>query len=175
MNRTIGVSRFAHFFIADKKSSWFWLIVRVYLGYEWLMAGWEKFINPAWIGSSAGAGISGFVQGALAKTAGVHPDVQMWYASFLQSSVLSHSVIWSYAITFGEIAVGVGLILGCLTGIAAFFGVFMNLNFLLAGTVSVNPIMALLGIGVLLARRVAGHIGLDHWVRPWLMKCDKSP
>jgi len=95
----------------------------------------------------------------------------MWYAGFLQSAVQAYPIIWSYAITYGEIAVGLGLIVGCFTGAAAFFGIFMNLNFLLAGTVSVNPIMALLGIGVLLARRVAGYIGLDYWIRPWAMKC----
>ncbi len=164
MERTVRVSSFTHFFVADTRSSWFWLIVRIYLGWEWVMAGWEKYTNPAWVGSSAGAGISGFVQGALAKTGGLHPDVQWWYADFLQATVLAHPIIWSYAITFGEIAVGLGLIAGCLTGVAAFFGVFMNLNFMLAGTVSVNPIMALLGISVILARRVAGYIGLDYWV-----------
>ena len=33
----------------------------------------------------------------------------------------------------------------------------MNLNFLLAGTVSTNPIMLVLALGIILARRVAGH------------------
>jgi len=173
MNRSIEISRFSHFFIADTKSSWFWLIVRVYLGWEFLMAGWAKFTSAAWLGSSAGAGISGFVQGALAKTGGLHPDVQLWYASFLQTAVEAHPILWSYVITYGEIAVGLGLIFGCLTGVAAFFGIFMNLNFLLAGTVSVNPIMAFLGIGILLARRVSGRVGLDYWVRPLMNKCCK--
>jgi len=174
MKRSIEVSKCTHFFVANTKSSWLWLIIRVYLGWEFLIAGWEKFTSPAWIGSSVGTGISGFVQGALAKTGGLHPDVQMWYASFLQTAVSAHPVVWSYAITYGEMAVGLGLIFGCLTGVAAFFGIFMNLNFMLAGSISTNPILALLGIGILLARRVSGHIGLDYWVRPRMEKCCRS-
>ena len=52
------------------------------------MAGWEKVTNPAWFGGDAGAAMQGFVQGALGKTTGLHPDVQMWYAAFLKGAVL---------------------------------------------------------------------------------------
>src|SRR3989338_8315755 len=109
-NYTLEQSRFSHFFLASAKSAPFWFLVRLYVGYEWLIAGWEKVTNPAWFGSGAGAAMQGFVQGALGKTAGLHPDVQMWYASFLQSAVLPHLNAWSNAITLGELAVGLGLI-----------------------------------------------------------------
>jgi len=142
---------------ANTSSSWFWLIVRLYVGYEWFMAGWEKFHNPAWVGSNAGTAVKGFLMGALNKTSGAHPDVQGWYASFIQNAALPNTALLSHLITYGEIAVGVALILGIFTGIAAFFGTFMNLNFLLAGTVSTNPI---------LAWRVAGWMGLDRWILP---------
>ncbi|MEX1027935.1 MAG: DoxX family protein, partial [Candidatus Paceibacterota bacterium] len=52
--------------------------------------------------------------------------------------------------------------------IAAFFGLFMNLNFMLAGTVSSNPILFTLAIGLVLAWKVAGHWGLDRWLLPKL-------
>jgi thiosulfate dehydrogenase [quinone] large subunit len=55
-----------------------------------------------------------------------------------------------------------------LTGIAAFFGVFMNLNYLLAGTVSVNPVLGFLGIFLVLAWRVAGYYGVDRYLLPLL-------
>lgn len=144
----------------------FWLIVRIYLGWQWLSAGYGKMLNPAWFGSSAGAALQGFVQGALTKTGGAHPDVQMWYASFLQSTVLPHLVLWSNAVTLGEIAIGLGLIVGLCTGVAAFFGFFMNLNFLLAGAVSTNPIMLVLALGIINAHRVAGYWGLDRFAMP---------
>src|SRR5215211_1576610 len=38
------------------------------------------------------------------------------------------------------------LILGAFTGIAAFFGVFMNASFIFAGTAGANPLMALVAI-----------------------------
>lgn len=172
---TIQQSRFAHFLTADTASAPFWLIVRLYLGYEWVMAGYGKMLNPAWFGSTAGAALQGFVQGAVAKTAcapgiaaaACHPDVQMWYASFLQSTVLPHLVLWSNAVTLGETAIGLGLIFGLCTGAAAFFGFFMNLNFLLAGTVSTNPIMLVLALGILSAHRVAGDLGLDRFAKPF--------
>jgi len=153
----------------------FWLAVRVYLGGQWLMAGYEKLINPAWFGSEAGAALGGFIQGALAKTSGLHPDVQGWYASFLQSVVLPHITVWSNAVTVGELLIGLGLIVGLCTFAAAFFGFFMNINFLLAGTVSVNPIWLLLALGIMLAHNVAGSWGLDRFARPYLhQKCCAS-
>jgi len=69
-------------------------------------------------------------------------------------------------IAWGEVIVGAALILGLFVGLAAFFGSFMNLNFLLAGTVSVNPIMITLGVFLILAWRVAGYWGLDRFVLP---------
>jgi len=71
-------------------------------------------------------------------------------------------------VTFGEVAVGIGLIIGLLTGIAAFFGVFMNMNFLLAGAVSINPIIGGLAIFLVLAWRIAGYYGVDRWLLPLL-------
>jgi thiosulfate dehydrogenase [quinone] large subunit len=50
----------------------------------------------------------------------------------------------------GEVAVGAALILGFLTGIAAFFGGLMNANYLLAGTVSTNPILFILATWLVL-------------------------
>jgi thiosulfate dehydrogenase [quinone] large subunit len=55
--------------------------------------------------------------------------VQGWYASFLNTFVIPHPAIWAYLITFGELLVGVGMIVGCLSGIilawriAGYYGV----------------------------------------------------
>ena len=161
-------SWFPHFFFTNTASAPLWFVVRMYVGYEWLTAAMEKATNPAWFGSGAGSALNGFVQGALAKTAGAHPNVQMWYASFLKSTVLPNLVTWSNAIAVGEVLVGIGLIVGAVTGVAAFFGLFMNLNFMLAGTVSINPILFVLSVFLILAWRVAGYWGLDKYVLPHL-------
>src|SRR2546430_1183256 len=57
---------------------------------------------------------------------------------------------------------------GCLTGIAAFFGVFLNMTFLLSGAVSINPVIGFLALFLILAWRIAGYWGLDRWVLPLL-------
>ncbi len=158
----------ARFLFSDTRMAWLWLVVRVYVGYQWVQAGLEKLENPAWVGAQAGTGMAGFAKGALAKTTGAHADVAGWYGSFLQNVVLPNATMWSYMITFGEILVGLGLIFGCLTGVAAFFGSFMSANFLFAGTVSINPMMFVLASWLVLSWRVAGYFGLDYFVLPLL-------
>jgi thiosulfate dehydrogenase [quinone] large subunit len=155
--------------------AWFWGVIRIYVGWQWLVAGIDKFSNPAWNGEGAGTALSGFIQGALTKTGGAHPDVSGWYASFLQNVVLPHAATWSHIVTYGEILVGAALIIGLLTGIAAFFGLFMNLNFLFAGAVSVNPLLFVLSIGIMLAWKIAGYIGVDRFLLPKLGTPWESP
>jgi thiosulfate dehydrogenase [quinone] large subunit len=158
----------AKILFADTRWAWIWVIPRLYLGYEWVTAGWGKVTNPAWTGSEAGSALSGFLQGAVTQATGAHPNVQGWYASFLQNIILPHAGVWTYLVAYGEFLVGLGLILGCLTGIAAFFGIFMNMNYLLAGAVSTNPILLSIGILIILAWKTAGWWGLDRWVLPAL-------
>lgn len=158
----------SRFLFGDTRLSVVWLLIRLYVGWEWLFAGWEKVISPAWVGPQAGSALRGFLMGALKKTAGEHPDVSSWYAQFLQTAVLPNASFFSHLVAYGEVLVGVALILGLFTGIAAFFGAFMNMNYLFAGTVSVNPLLFLLELFLILAWRVAGYIGLDRHVLPAL-------
>jgi thiosulfate dehydrogenase [quinone] large subunit len=148
--------------------AWIWFFLRIYAGWEWLSAGWSKLQSSAWVGANAGSALSGFINHSLTLTGGEHPAVQTWYAWFLQNVVLPNVHAWSYLVAWGEFLVGVGLILGIFTGIAAFFGVFMNTNYLLAGSVSLNPILLIVGIGLLLAWKTAGWWGVDRWLLPVL-------
>lgn len=152
----------------DIRWAWLWLILRLYLGWEWVQAGWHKVISPVWTGDKAGTAITGFVTSALTKTGGEHPDVQAWYAWFLQHLVLPSPAFWSYLVAWGELLVGVALILGIFTGIAAFFGSFMNVNYLLAGAVSTNPVLFAIATWLVLAWKTAGWWGLDRWLLPAL-------
>lgn len=156
------------FIFADTRLAWIWLLIRIYVGYEWINAGWEKVNNPVWVGSKAGVALQGFIAGALKKSAGEHPDVTGWYASFLQNVVAHNAATFSNFVAYGEILVGLGLIFGIFTGLAAFFGAFMNMNYLFAGTVSSNPILFLLQLFLILAWRVAGFFGLDRYILPLL-------
>ena len=152
----------------DTRWAWLWLILRLYAGWEWLRAGWEKVISPAWVGGQAGTALTGFLKNAESLATGAHPAVQGWYAWFIEHVVMPNVTVWSYVVSFGELLVGVALILGIFTGIAAFFGGFMNANYLLAGSVSTNPILYTLAILLLLAWKIAGWWGLDRWVLPAL-------
>ena len=42
------------------------------------------------------------------------------------------------------------------------------MSFLLAGSASTNPIMFAMAIGVILAWKVAGYVGVDRWLLPRL-------
>jgi thiosulfate dehydrogenase [quinone] large subunit len=119
-------------------------------------------------GPTGGTAIKTFLTAALEKATGAHPDVSGWYATFIRDFVLQHIATFSHLVSFGEFVVGICLILGLFTGIAAFFGAFMNMNYLLAGTVSINPVLLFLSLFILMAWRVAGWWGLDRYVLPAL-------
>jgi thiosulfate dehydrogenase (quinone) large subunit len=170
--RYFSEPRAAKWLYGGTQAAWIWLVVRVYLGYEWINAGWPKLLgseHSAWIGN--GTAVKGYLTLASTKlTQGDHPAVAYgWYSSFLNwvvSSGLYHAVAWVVAV--GEVAVGIALILGAFTGIAAFFGVVMNFNYMFAGSAGVNPLFAIFGIFLILAWRVAGYYGLDRWLLPGL-------
>jgi len=55
-----------------------------------------------------------------------------WYKGFLEETVLPDSALFATLQTFAEAAVGLGLILGLLTGLTALVGLFLSLNYGLA-------------------------------------------
>jgi thiosulfate dehydrogenase [quinone] large subunit len=157
----------AKFYLGSSGAAALWFVVRMNVGAQWFLAGWEKVQSPDVWGTS-GTALKGFVTGALKGSSGPHPSVQGWYANFLHDFVLPNAGTFSFLVTWGEVAVGVGVLLGALTGIAAGFGVLMNLNYLLAGTVSINPVLGTFGLFLCFAWRVAGQIGLDRFLLPAL-------
>jgi thiosulfate dehydrogenase [quinone] large subunit len=159
----------ARFLFQSTSASWVWLVVRVIAGFEFLSHGWQKVNTPAWVDGS-GKAILGFWNTALGTTPTGAPVVTYdWYRSFLQFLVSINAESWfSYVIVGGELAVGLGLILGAFVGLAATGGLLMNMAFLLAGTTSTNPILAAMGVLLILAWKNAGYIGLDRYLLPLL-------
>lgn len=160
--------RISKLFFASTKLSALWLIIRVYVGWQWFVAGLEKVQSPLWVGEKSGVALTGFLHGALAKTGGAHPDVSGWYGAFLSNFVLQNTSLFSHLVAYGELLVGIALIIGAFTGIAAFFGAFMNMNYLLAGTISTNPVLFFFELFLILAWRVAGWWGADRYLLPLL-------
>jgi thiosulfate dehydrogenase [quinone] large subunit len=99
-----------------------------------------------------------------------HPAVAFgWYRSFLQFMLDQGWYTWfGPLVAVGETLIGIALILGALTGIAAIAGAFMNWNFIMAGSASTNGLLLVLAILIVLAWKVAGWWGLDRWLLPLL-------
>jgi thiosulfate dehydrogenase (quinone) large subunit len=143
-------------------------VLRLYLGYSWFTAGFHKI--------TGGFDAAGFLKGAIANPV-KGPDGAMvfsWYVDFLKHFALPNVDVFNTMVPWGETLIGLGLILGCLTTTAMFFGLVMNFSFFLAGTVSHNPRDIFLGFIILTAGYNAGRIGLDRWVVPFVRKMSKK-
>jgi thiosulfate dehydrogenase [quinone] large subunit len=141
-----------------------WTILRVYLGYNWVISGLGKVYGTGadvWIGSQAGVAITGFLNGALAKTSGAHPDVQPWYAWFINHVALPNAKIFGFMVAWGELLVGIALILGMFTSLALLASLLLNFNYMFAGSVSVNPMFIIEALILLWTGWAAYYWGLD--------------
>lgn len=143
----------------------FLTLIRLYVGWKWLDAGWHKITG----GFDAG----GFLKNAVAKPIADKATGELiypTYTAFIENFALPNVKLINIMIPYGEFLVGLGLILGCLTTAAMFFGLLMNFMFMFAGTVSTNPWMILLGFIILAAGANAGKFGADYYVLPYLRK-----
>lgn len=150
----------------DSRLAPLWLVVRVWLGFQWVEAGLHKVESAAW--TVTGDALKGFWTGAVAIPAEGRPPISFdWYRSFLQFLLDNQAYTWfAKLVAYGEVLVGIALILGAFTGIAAFFGALMNFNFMLAGSASTNPVLFALALGLIMAWKIAGYIGLDYFLLP---------
>jgi thiosulfate dehydrogenase [quinone] large subunit len=102
---------------AHSLSAWFVLALRLMMGYAFLHAGVSKLLT--WPFDAAGylvgaAGNSGSPLAGLYVWMGTTP----WFVEFV-----------NLAVPFGQVAIGLGLLVGAFTRLAAFFGAFMMLMF----------------------------------------------
>jgi len=158
----------ARFLFSDTRFSVVWLVIRVLVGWQWLSSGWGKLQNVAWTqtGDALKASWTNMVK--IPET-GKPPITFDWFRSFIQSMLDAGAYTWfSKLVVFGEIAVGVALILGMFVGVAAFFGGFMNWNFIMAGSASTNGLLLVAAMFLLLAWKTAGYIGVDKYLLPRL-------
>jgi thiosulfate dehydrogenase (quinone) large subunit len=129
----------------------------------------EKLSNPK--GTVTGEALRGFWESAVRIPAppARPPIAYEWYRDFISAMLSGGHYVWfAKLVVFAELLIGVALILGAFTGIAAFFGGFMNWNFVMAGTASANGLMFAIATWLVLAWKNAGWIGLDRWLLPWL-------
>jgi len=159
--------RMADWLYRSSAASVIWLVVRVVLGYWWLNAGYQKIWGSEraafWFGG--GAGVKGFATaGITGSTTGKGGASYGWWAGFLHNFVLPNASWIAKVIAISEVAIGIALILGLLTGLAAIGALLLNLIYMFTGSAGVNPAYAILAVLLILAWRNAGSLGLDRFV-----------
>jgi thiosulfate dehydrogenase [quinone] large subunit len=166
---TIPDPPLARTLFSTTKFAWLWAIVRIYLGYSWLDAGWHKITGDGWL-NNGGAALKGFWTKAAAIPETGKPAITYdWYRAFIQFMLDNGWYSWfAPLVALGEFMIGVALILGAFVGIAAFFGAFLNWNFVMAGAASTNGMLFAIAVVLILAWKVAGWYGLDRFLLPIL-------
>jgi len=100
--------------------NWPILLLRVYTGVFFAYYGFGKIV-----GGFAGDNLGGFLTGRA-------EDSVAWYRAILEVVVVPLQGFFAFLVAYGELALGMALIIGLATRYAAFFGAFMVLNFWLA-------------------------------------------
>ncbi len=159
----------SRFLFNDTRMAPVWFLARLYVGWAWLDAGFHKLQDPGW--TVTGAALKAFWTSAVK----LPPDVPRaaitydWYRGFLKLLLDAGTYTWfAKLVAFGEFMVGLALIIGLFTGFAALIGAFMNMNFMLAGSSSTNPVLLVIAVLILMAWKVAGIIGVDRVLLPAL-------
>jgi thiosulfate dehydrogenase (quinone) large subunit len=132
-----------------------WLAIRVWLGIMWIQAGWAKLFgaeNPYFLHHN-GAGVAGFAaHGAPAYT---------WWGSFLHSFVVPNAGWIGVLVAVSEFTIGVALVAGLFTRIAALGSLALLFTYVMSGTASVCAWYALFAIVILTMWRTSSWIGVD--------------
>jgi thiosulfate dehydrogenase [quinone] large subunit len=160
--------RFARFLGRATLAAPLWLGIRLFLAYDWWNAGFHKLTDPKWFVTGESL-MSSWTRSVTPAASGAAPASYEFYRNFLQLLLDTHAYTWfSKVIIFGELAVGLGLLFGALTGFAAAGGILMNTSFMFAGSLSSNPLLLLLEIVIVWAWRSAGWLGVDRVLLPRL-------
>jgi len=153
-----------YFLRNNRTVSYILLVLRIYIGYEWFMAGVSK------LSMQGGFHAEGMISGALQQGTPDQPFAYPWFQSFLSMTTDGgqNAGFFNFVVLWGEMFVGLGLMFGMFTLAAAFFGLVMNFTYLLSGVVSVNPTFIVIQFIILVAGFNAAKVGLDYWVTPYL-------
>lgn len=130
--------------------------LRAFIGIGWIRAYAEKATDPNWIG---GGTLTEFLNGHLASDQMPFP----FYRDLTTDYFLPHAAALAWIVLLGQLMAGLGILTGTLTTAALLGGLFMNVNFVLAGATDPSPFYIV--IQALLLVSGAGMImGVDGWI-----------
>ncbi|CAA9458179.1 MAG: hypothetical protein AVDCRST_MAG25-423 [uncultured Rubrobacteraceae bacterium] len=150
------------------------LPLRLFIGLGWLRASAEKIIDPDWLGGTV---LATFLQEKIAGDHVVFP----FYRTLITDVFLPNASALSWVMMIGQGLVGAAILLGLFTNAAILGGLFMNLNFILAGAPNPSAFYfviqvalfiggtgAIIGVDALLGRRVrtplfVAKVGIRSW------------
>lgn len=139
----------------DKVMAFVWTAMRVWLGVMWVRAGWAKLWgaeNAAFL-HNGGSGVKGFAAHGVAAYS--------WWGSFLHSFVVPNSGWIGVLVAVSEFAIGIALIAGFFTRLAALGSLLLLFTYVMSGTASVCAFYALFAIVVLTMWKTSSWLGLD--------------
>lgn len=146
-----------------------WTAMRVWLGIMWIQAGVAKLWgaeNSAFLHNN-GAGVAGFAaHGAPAYS---------WWGSFLHGFVVPNSGWIGILVAVAEFGIGIALVLGLFTRIAALGSLALLFTYVMSGTASVCAFYALFAIVILATWRTSSWLGVDGMVAGFRQRHNDPP
>ncbi|HUZ83285.1 MAG TPA: DoxX family membrane protein [Gaiellales bacterium] len=152
-----------------------YLAGRLFVGWEFLYAGWLK-ASDGWYTQSTGTNeVKGVLTGAISQSHASaqvpFPAVSHWFAWTADNVFIPRADLIGYLVVTGELAVGIGLILGLFLRLSSFFGVTLNALFMFAGALGAGLGLEMIipGMLVLLGAATAIHaVSVDRYLLPRL-------
>jgi thiosulfate dehydrogenase (quinone) large subunit len=111
-------------------SPWVLLPLRLFLGITFIYAGIQKFTDPQFFHANK----PGFIGRQMIAFSNGSP-----IGGFLLHVVVPHAMLFGFMVAYGEIAIGLGVLIGLLFRPASFFGMLLSLIFFFSATWHVYP------------------------------------
>ena len=153
--------------LGETLPGWVFAPLRLFLAVTFIYAGVQKLTDPQFFNPHAVGYIGKQIQG-FATGSPIH--------SLLINVALPHAQFWGGVIAYGELAIGLGALVGLLLRPAAFFGLLLSLMFFLSASWRVRPyfygadiVFVFAWATMLLAGPLAGGWpSLDLWLVQWI-------
>ena len=143
-----------------QQDSAYLLPLRLFIGIGWIRACLEKFITAGW---PNGTSLVEFFNQQLSGGQVVFP----FYRDLITQVFAPNALALSWIIMIGQLLVGMAIMFGALTNFALLMGMFMNLNFILAGMITPSAFYIVIQAALLVANTGAV-FGLDYYLSRYL-------